>query len=147
MPVRISNDQTDPSLGKINKADMDESLRKFKEEIAITTLKGDYTTIKTTSIFFGKEMLVELLGIDPGDLDPNNIKGISIQFGVQPPGSISCEGEDYSYHLSTLVFATDTDDNLLNNIGDKILIPGYKASLPGTQGVFCCGSMNGVNTR
>lgn len=145
MPIRISDTPSDPLLGKINKAEMDESLRKFREEVSITTLKGNYTTIKTHSVFFGKTMLLELLGIDPGDIDANNIKGITIQFGVQPPGSKSCEGIDFSFCLSTFLFATDNNDQVLNNIGNDMLIPGYKANVPGGEEIACCGSMSGGN--
>jgi len=144
MPVKISNQPSNPSAGIININEMNESLRKYKEEISITTLSGDYTGIKTLSCSFSKNGILMLLGIDPATVTANNIDGIKIQFGVHPSGHLSCDLKDYSYRINTLLFATDDNGNDLKGIDDNMLIPGFKISTPAAQDE-CCGSMSGGN--
>ncbi|MCW3093359.1 MAG: hypothetical protein JWP81_4428 [Ferruginibacter sp.] len=147
MPVKITTSPSDPKSGVINKAEMDEALRKFEYEISISTLKGDYTAIKTNACSFAREEILLLLGIDPASPSSGNIEGLSIHFGVHPAGQLSCKNEDLSYRINTMLFAYDDNLTDLKEVNDLMLIPGYKVSTISGDAPACCGSMSGGNTK
>lgn len=146
MPVKIVTSPSDTTLGVINKTQMDNCIEKFKQDVALTTVSGNYTAIKTNSCLYAKNEILLLLGIDPETVEPNNIKGLHIHFGIHPNGQLSCKSEDYSYRVNTMLFATVEHGSDLNSVDDYMLIPGYKANvLPLVGEGDCCGGMSGGN--
>lgn len=144
MPVKITNVYSDPKEGIINKTEMDTAIRNFDDSVSLTTLSPDFTAIKTESCFFSRTELLKLLGMETGDLPTNGIGGLRIYFAIHPEGQVSCEGEDYSNKLETIIFATDNDAKDLREIDDWMLIPGYNAyDINKAVPPPCCGSIKG----
>jgi hypothetical protein len=142
MPVLIVDPSTpsDPKSGIINKNELEEVTDNFQNHVALTTISPTFTAIKTQSCFFKRSEVLQLLGIDPNQFPSEPNEGIRIYFGIHPNGQHSCEEDDYSNLLETVVFVTDVDGKDKNQINDSLLIPGYNTFSAGAVG-DCCGSI------
>jgi hypothetical protein len=137
MPVKISDQSSDPRAGVINKQDMDDATKDFQDNVSLTS--SNPPIHKTDFCEFKRMEVLQLLGVTNANLSPG-ISGIRIYFGVHPDGQESCDGEDYSNRLNTMIFAIDDDGKDLDQIGQQMLIPGYNTFGQGAAGA-CCGGM------
>ncbi len=145
MPIKIVSSPTSPIDGEINKTEMDNGISKFANNVALTTLNGNFTVIKKHACWYAKNEILNLLGIDPMTVPSNDITGLRIHFGVQPVTTTkACDNTDYSNMANTMIFATTSHNNELREVDDFMLIPGYRSYDKQLNG-DCCGSMSGGN--
>jgi hypothetical protein len=137
MPVKILlTPPSDPRTGSINKAEMDEALTEFFDEVEVTSLNNSRPVVKTISCQFSKKEILDMFSSP-------DIVALRIYFGVHPEGQESCEGDDLSNRINTMIFAVDNGNNIFNQPGDFILIPGYNVHGGTTAIPECCGGMGG----
>ena len=137
MPVKISSTApSDPRTGTINKVDMDDALIEFSDKVAVGSLNAARPVIKTTFCQFSKKEILDLFSSP-------DIVALRICFGVHPQNQESCEGEDLSNRINTMIFAVDNNANISNQDGNFMLIPGYNVHGGSTAIPECCGGMGG----
>ena len=137
MPVKISSTTpSDPRTGTINKAEMDNALTEFFDKVSVYSSNTARPVIKTISCQFSKKEILDLFSSP-------DIVGLRIYFGVHPQNQKSCEGEDFSNRMNTMIFAVDNNNNICNQPEDFMLLPGYNVH-GGTAAIpECCGGMGG----
>lgn len=158
MPIKIITGATNPDEGLINKSEMDDVIQNYVDDIEVSSISGDLEPIKNYWCWYTKNEMLRLLGIDPDELTENcfidpSIDGVRIHSGVHMEGLLSCEGEDYSNFINTVLFATiphtvgeETVHVDLRDYDNEVLIPGFKAHTLGAMQGDCCGGMSGGGT-
>ncbi|MGZ5191699.1 MAG: hypothetical protein ACXWCZ_11845, partial [Flavisolibacter sp.] len=140
MPVKIITGPSDPRNGLINENQMNDAIEEFRLNVTVCSVDAKKPIHKTLWCSFDRTEILQLLGVTNAPPDPG-IAGIRIYFGVHPDNQQSCEGDDFSNKMNTMIFATDAAGNDIkaaaNN--DQMLIPGYNAFLVGGSGGACCG--------
>lgn len=124
MPSKIFPDEysTNPLTGIVAKSDLETMTHKYEVDTRLPTLnsKGNF------KYFFSKVHRDELNALLAYAGDTGSI---NIHFAISPDGLRDCETgmQDIGRMLTVVILSTDQAHNSRDQVGDLVLIPGFKA--------------------
>ncbi len=142
MPIKIVQGASDPRNGVINETQMNDAIKEWDINVEVTSTNPAQPVIKRLWCSFDRTEILMLLGVTNAPPTPD-ISGVRIYFGVHPDNQKSCEEEDFSNMMNTMIFAIDAKGVDRKKVDDMMLIPGYNAHVVGGNGGACCGGMGG----
>lgn len=143
MPVKIVTTETRSKFGEIKQGDLGDVIDNFKKYVSITTHPDHSTILRTESFWFDIKEILKLLEIPIPHTTTYN--GMSIYLGVHPNQPTCDPEENYSDHITAVLYPTKLKDGRTEiSDSDFTLLPGFK-SYPGEAkkdtSKDCCGGM------
>ena len=135
--------------GEIGKKDLQKIYDDYEKLIKIEPADGRHFK-KTHGFFVSIDILKAF--IEQAEKQNNNNKKIYCRFGVTLPHQTTCYKPyaDISNSLTVSFFIADENNNIKEDVGDNVLVAGFKASQPvknpsGDQDIdiTCCGNPHG----